>query len=152
MVGLILVPISAFIVRIDDGINVYCSNKNGIVENMVGVVGIPPILVVSVATLALLYIIHGRNKKSNNATDDKEVILALTGTSALYAVFGIISNGFIFFAYWMVDADSVNEHIVFMSIGQLVNTLGIISRSPILLLMKPMRDAFKRGLKLALGN
>ncbi|XP_063728716.1 uncharacterized protein LOC134856294 [Symsagittifera roscoffensis] len=80
MVGLILVPISAFIVRIDDGINVYCSNKNGIVENMVGVVGIPPILAVSVATLALLYIIHGRNKKSNNATDDKELIIFKVGS------------------------------------------------------------------------
>ena len=60
---------------------------------MVGVVGIPPILVVSVATLALLYIIHGRNKKSNNATDDKEV--RVRGVYRIGALFQNIFENFV---------------------------------------------------------
>ena len=78
--------------------------------------------------------------------------MALTGTSALYAVFGSITNGFVFFAYWVVGAESENEHLFFMSIGQLVNTIGVISRSPTLLLLKPMRAAFRRGLTMKIRN
>ena len=75
LIGIILVPMSYFIVRIYDGVTVYCSGaENGYVEYVVGLVlGVPPMVIVSTATLVLLFIIHGRNKKSNNSTDDKDV-------------------------------------------------------------------------------
>ncbi|XP_063729426.1 uncharacterized protein LOC134857025 isoform X2 [Symsagittifera roscoffensis] len=147
LIGVSLIPMSLLTVRIDDGTTLYCASENGVVERIMSLVGLPAILTISLATLVLLYLIHNRSKNSNNSASEKELIMALTGTSAMYAVFGSVSYCIVFYAFWLLEENTVNDLLIYQAIGQLVNTLGIILRSPILLLMQPMRNAFKRGWK-----
>ncbi|XP_063722377.1 uncharacterized protein LOC134848796 [Symsagittifera roscoffensis] len=145
VIGVSLIPMSLLSVRIDDGTTLFCASETGLVERIMSLVGLPAILIISVATLLLLYLIQGRKNSANNSAAEKELIMALAGTSAMYAIFGSISYCFVFYGFWLLVDYTVNDLIFYQAIGLQVNTLGIILRSPILLFMQPMREAFKRG-------
>ncbi|XP_075249693.1 uncharacterized protein LOC142342292 [Convolutriloba macropyga] len=120
------------------------------VDQFSSLIALPAIGIVTVATLLLLCVIRTKRKDaSTRSVDERAVTLALTATSCMYALFGTVSYSLAFYAYMIVTVEKIEELIFFLGIAQILNSFGVILRSPILLVMKPMRKSLKRGLGMA---
>ena len=71
---------------------------------------------------------------------------ALVLYSFVFATFGVLQNITIVvgFAQFILGVDGDKT---VMGLGQLIGSVGIIIRAPVLLLLEPVRDAFSRGIR-----
>ncbi|XP_063717714.1 uncharacterized protein LOC134844830 [Symsagittifera roscoffensis] len=126
-----------------------CFNTNRKYDQTSALVGIPAVLIVAVSTLALLGIMLARVKKSQQSSEmrnQKPITIALAGSSTVFAAFGSIQYTILFLAYLWRDFNNPKNTLILMGMAQIVGSIGIMLRSPILLFMKPMRAALKRAI------
>ncbi|XP_063711362.1 uncharacterized protein LOC134839670 [Symsagittifera roscoffensis] len=146
LIGVTLFPISLMAQLVQNGQFRICVTSNGKAEQFMSLVGLPAIAIVSVSTLVLGVVFHKR-RALHSAAHERAATLALTGNSCMYALFGTVSYCFVFYAFMILTSNNADDLIFYLGIGQMVNSSGLILRSPILLLMRPMRLALKRGLR-----
>ncbi|XP_063724208.1 uncharacterized protein LOC134851837 [Symsagittifera roscoffensis] len=121
-------------------------------DQFLSLMGVPAVACVVACTVLLLVLIRQKSQSSVNSSHDAQsqrpITLALTVTSTVFAIFGILQYLLMFLTFLLRDPHNRAQGVLFLGIGQLLGSTGIIIRGPVMLLMKPMRKAFARGLRI----
>ena len=72
-------------------------------------------------------------------------MIALIGSSIVYALFGSLQYTILALVFFWIDLSNPGQMLIFMGMAQIVGTIGVILRSPVLIFMKPIREALKRA-------
>ncbi|XP_075241571.1 uncharacterized protein LOC142336548 [Convolutriloba macropyga] len=121
-------------------------------DQFLSLMGIPAVVTVVISTSILLLLLKQKKEvitaaNSADSQTQRPITLALTVNSVVFAISGILQYLLLFVAFLIRDPNNRAQGVSLLAIGQILGSAGVIIRGPVLLVMRPMRKAFVRGVK-----